>query len=692
MPEPIDILEDKLMKNNPGLLEGLLVDHTTQKNIFWATDSYADLGEGYHWHDAITSQTITGHHEGIIRPRSMKARDEQQKRARQMAEVFTPSWLVNKMNNVIDEEWFGRSDVFNNLCANHFWQSVTDTIIMPEGKSWQDYVLATRLEITCGEAPFLASRYDTVSGEAIPITNRIGILDRKLRVVNENSTDDSWTRWALLALGSVYGYEWQGDNLLLARMALLATFCDYYGQHFGQKPDDQTMFKAVDIISWNLWQMDGLKGVVPGSCHEDKHIETDLFGNGTTTVTPCLGCEKDDIQLHNGLRCHLRRWLPSDNEQPDYFDCLYLDFITKKYKTHHKTKWPMKFDFVIGNPPYQDETVGDNLSFAPQIYNIFMEETYKVSDKVELIHPARFLFDAGSTPKEWNRKMLHDPSFKILKYYSDSSKVFPGVLLTGGVAISYHNTKKTFGNINVFTPFDELNSILHKVISFDKFKSIEPIVITRTIYRLTDKLYEDYPNAKNQLSFGHAYDMSSNIFERLPQIFTEYQPTDGFDYIKMLGRKDGKRAFMFIRREYVDVQKIPNLDKYKIVMAQADGAAGTIGKPIPARILGNPMIEVPETGTTESFISIGSFNFKKEAENALKYVKTKFTRALISILKVTQAINPAKFKYVPLQNFTSSSDIDWSKSIHEIDLQLYDKYGLTEDERNFIETHVKEME
>ena len=127
-------------------------------------------------------------------------------------------------------------------------------------------------------------------------------------------------------------------------------------------------------------------------------------------------------------------------------------------------------------------------------------------------------------------------------------------------------------------------------------------------------------------------------------------------------------------------------------MAQADGAAGTIGKPIPARILGNPMIEVPETGTTESFISIGSFNFKKEAENALKYVKTKFTRALISILKVTQAINPAKFKYVPLQNFTSSSDIDWSKSIHEIDLQLYDKYGLTEDERNFIETHVKEMD
>ena len=185
MPEPIDILENILLQDEPGLLEVLLFDHTTQKNIFWATDSYADYGKGYEWHDAITIQAITGSNGNIIMPRAMKSQDEQLRRSRQMAEVFTPSWLVKKMNNVIDEEWFDRSDVFNNLCANHFWQSVTDTIIMPEGKSWQDYVLATRLEITCGEAPFLASRYDTVSGEAIPITNRIGILDRKLRVVND---------------------------------------------------------------------------------------------------------------------------------------------------------------------------------------------------------------------------------------------------------------------------------------------------------------------------------------------------------------------------------------------------------------------------------------------------------------------------------------------------------------------------
>ena len=246
----------------------------------------------------------------------------------------------------------------------------------------------------------------------------------------------------------------------------------------------------------------------------------------------------------------------------------------------------MKFDFVIGNPPYQEETVGDNASFAPQIYNNFLDESYKVSDKVELIHPARFLFDAGSTPKDWNKKMLNDNSFKILKYFPDSTQVFQGIQLTGGVSISYHDTTKSFGAIKVFTPYDELNSIFHKANSNTAFKSMEPIVITRTIYRLTDKLHEDFPTAKNKLSKGHAYDMSSNIFDALPLVFSEEAPADGYKYLKMLGRKNNKRTYMFIRRDYVNTGRIPNVDKYKVVLSKADGAAGTIGKPIPARIIG----------------------------------------------------------------------------------------------------------
>ncbi|WP_028909061.1 Eco57I restriction-modification methylase domain-containing protein [Prevotella sp. AGR2160] len=680
MAEPIDISENEWVWED-GLLDVLLLDRTTRKHIFWATDSYADYGAGYQWHDAITAEAITGDHGNLIMPRALKSRDEQQRRSRQMAEVFTPAWIVAEMNDVIDEEWSGEAEPNTAVAAD-------------ADRRWQDYVVATRLEITCGEAPFLTSRYDTVTGTPIPLNERVGILDRKLRSVSEHAAADDWNRWALLALGSVYGYEWQGDNLLLAREALLASFNDYHEARFGRKADKPLLRNAAEIISWNIWQMDGLKAVLPDSCHEERpNVELSLFGESTPEkVSPCPGCAQNNILLHNGVRPQLRRWIPSDNEQPDHFDCLFTDFITKKFKTYHKTKWPMKFDFVIGNPPYQDESVGDNASFAPQIYNIFLDESFQISDKVEMIHPARFLFDAGSTPKEWNRKMLNDSSYKILKFYPDSSDVFPNIQLTGGVAISYHDTTKSFGAIKVFTPFDELNSIFHKVNTFHGFKSMEPIVITRTIYRLTDKLHEDFPKAKSQMSKGHMYDMSSNIFDVIPEVFSEEEPDDGLDYIKMLGRKDRNRTFMFIRRDYVNTSRIPNIDTYKVVLSKADGAAGTIGKPIPARIIGKSLIECPKEGSTESFISIGAFNYKEEAENCQQYLKTKFARTLISILKVTQEINPAKFKYVPLQNFTSSSDIDWSKSIHEIDEQLYDKYGLSTEERNFIETHVKEME
>ncbi len=349
----------------------------------------------------------------------------------------------------------------------------------------------------------------------------------------------------------------------------------------------------------------------------------------------------------------------------------------------------MKFDFIIGNPPYQEATVGDNDTYAPQIYHKFMDAAFEVGDAVELIHPGRFLFNAGSTPKAWNEKMLSDSHFKILHYEPDTRRIFPNALITGGIAISYHNESIEYGPIGVFTVFPELNSILHKVSTHPSFDSIEPIVVTRTIYRLTDKMHEDHPEAISQLSDGHAYDMSSNIFERLPQIFFDKKPNDSHSYIRMLGRLGTERTYKYIREDYV--KRVHNLYKYKLVLAQADGAAGTIGNPIPARIIGMPIIEEPGTGTTESFISIGSFDTHEIALAALKYVKTRFARALVSVLKVTQAIPPGKWKYVPLQDFSPASDIDWSKSIPQIDQQLYHKYGLTDEEIAFIETHVKEM-
>lgn len=113
----------------------------------------------------------------------------------------------------------------------------------------------------------------------------------------------------------------------------------------------------------------------------------------------------------------------------------------------------MKFDFAIGNPPYQDESNGEKRNYAPPVYNSFLDEAYKVADAVEMIHPARFLFNAGSTPKNWNEKMLNDPHLKVPYYEPDSNKVFPALStsIKGGIAITYRDKKKDFGVIIAFT-------------------------------------------------------------------------------------------------------------------------------------------------------------------------------------------------------------------------------------------------
>lgn len=194
----IDICENEIFEQSPNLLSMLLIDRTlssenSQVNIFWATNNYADLGVGYQYSDQITLEAITGKNEEVIKPRAVKSREMQQQRSREMAEVFTPSWICNKQNNLIDNTWFGRENVFNievdNPDGSHSWIPSDKKIIFPEGKTWYDYINENRLEITCGEAPYLVSRYDSVTGEPIPIERRIGLLDRKLRIVGGKYAD-----------------------------------------------------------------------------------------------------------------------------------------------------------------------------------------------------------------------------------------------------------------------------------------------------------------------------------------------------------------------------------------------------------------------------------------------------------------------------------------------------------------------
>ncbi len=322
-PTCIDIREDDLLALSAEVLDTLLRDHTTGKNIFWATHDYEALGSEYSYHSEILPQLITGEHGMVIRPRVLKSKEEQTDRAKDMAEVFTPSWVCNAQNNLVDEAWFGRKDVFNTEdSTNHRWQSNPGKIVFPEGKTWRDYVRAIRMEMTCGEAPYLVSRYDATTGESIPLQERIGLLDRKLRVISENvDVSGEWLEWAQTAYKSIYGFEWQGDNLLLARETLLWTFIEYYQAKFQKAPLIKSINYIAYIISWNLWQMDGLKGVVPDSCRNGvtEKIQT-LFGEEEKTVN-CTGCKLNDIRRHNGKYCLIRDW-PNDKKKIQFIDLM----------------------------------------------------------------------------------------------------------------------------------------------------------------------------------------------------------------------------------------------------------------------------------------------------------------------------------------------------------------------------------
>lgn len=305
---PVDVLEEAICSMDASLLPVLLFDRTTRKNIIWATSDYEALGSEYKPESPIMPELITGEHSTLIQPRIAKAHCAQAGRTRDRAEVFTPCWICNKQNNLLDAAWFGRSGVFNTE-TDMGWNSTTEPIsFAAKGRTWRRYVDEKRLEITCGEAPYLVSRYDTVTGELIPLEKRIGLLDRKMRVVCENTeTREQWLKWALRAYQSVYGYEYQGDSLLLARENLFVSFIEYYYACFAEQPEIRTLKQIARVISWNLWQMDGLKLVAPLSCHPIEEEHDTLFGH-LRTVEPCPGCIAGGIHDHTGCYCKVHDW------------------------------------------------------------------------------------------------------------------------------------------------------------------------------------------------------------------------------------------------------------------------------------------------------------------------------------------------------------------------------------------------
>ena len=340
----------------------------------------------------------------------------------------------------------------------------------------------------------------------------------------------------------------------------------------------------------------------------------------------------------------------------------------------------VKFDVVIGNPPYQEEALGKR---PEPIYHKFLDLSSTLSSKAIMIHPARFLFNAGQTPKSWNRKMLKDEHLKVVYFTQNSSEVFPNTDIKGGVAVTYRDNEKKFNAIKTFTPYPKLNSIVEKVVC-SSHKSLNEILYGFNSYKLTELIYDEYPEFENRVVSPQTRTyMLTNIFSRLPEVF--YDKRQSNSDIQIYGRLLNERVYRFINRKFV--QSHPNLDKYKVFVAGSNGS-GTLGEPLSSPIIGDQGV-----GHTQTFISFGAFEKINEAENCLKYVKTKFLRVMLGTLKITQHNETAStWENVPLQNFTIGSDIDWSKSISEIDQQLYKKYGLSDEEITFIEEKVKEME
>ena len=602
------------------LLKILLLDRSRKRNIIWATDAY----KGRDWESPVCQSSVSA-----IRPRAFKEDAEKQSRVKTHAEVFTPFEVVSQMTETLWEE--------------------------PEGRD------KTYLEIACGEAPFITSRYDTATGNPIPLEKRVGILDRKLQQTEKAAEgDEDWIEKAEAALKSVYGYEFQGDSLFIARVNVLDAFLENFVARFHRLCDRDLLLKEANIVSWNFWQMDGRTQSSP--VKGKGSVTNDLFNDNPT--------------------CRIRFW---DQPKSTLFSHIRLE----------ERRDMKRFYACIGNPPYQSAEKESGASFHASIYPQFMEQAYHVADKVELITPARFLSGAGRVNRKWSEKILNDPHFSVLYREQDSKKVFPNIDLRGGVCISLWDREKVSNLQKSLTPFPELNSVEKKA-SASSARSLMDFV--RPDYHYSEKMGEEIPWVFSYISSsGQERRITTNSFKSQRKklngvVFFDSKPEGTGEWAQILGLDDkNRRVYKYINRDYIRGADQGDLAKWKVFVPKSNGS-GALGETLSTPLIGQPLIDQPLIGHTRTFLSIGSFDTEREAEACLKYVKSKFARAMLGILKVTQHNPKDTWEYVPWQDFTPSSDIDWSRSIPDIDRQLYKKYGLSSEEIAFIESNVKEME
>jgi hypothetical protein len=421
----------------------------------------------------------------------------------------------------------------------------------------------------------------------------------------------------------------------------------------------------------------GLEGEIPDEEKRIKHIfENQLFGFAPTPIIHAIAKNFmfgfDGAQNLDTTHLYQLDLTPYAKGEID-------ETFAEKLSTLTGGKI-MKFDCIVGNPPYQEDNPNNGRS-AP-VYNYFMDLAYETSDLTMLITPARFLFNNGQTPSEWNERMLSDAHFKVCYYNQHVEEIFNDNDIKGGIAITTHNSTREFEPVGTFTVYPEQSSVLKKV-NPEESNSLKEICVGAVPYKYTEALKAEHPEYVDLA--GNSFDLRTNALNNLVgKIYFKENPNDGENYVQILGLLNNQREFMFVNSKYINGPD--NFYAYKVLLPKSNGS-GAIGE-----VLSTPLIGEPLIGHTQTFISIGNFDNEDEAVNCLKYVKTKFARFMLGILKNTQDNSKSTWAKVPLLDFTPSSDIDWSKSIPEIDQQLYEKYGLDAHEVEFIESKVKAME
>ena len=633
-----------------AVLDTLLKDKSTGKNIIWATDPPEELQtvmyEPVTDRSQITTQQLGLTHYEVVLPRMMKQTDTQQQRTRKKGEVFSPAWVCNKMNNALDADWFGALRAEES--AGQFtvelpqgWQTVETPVQFPACKgrtpAWAQYVQSRRLEVTCGEAPFLASRYDAATGEMIPVARRIGILDRKLRVVSENAaTEDEWRKYATHAVQSTYGYEYQGDNLLLARVNLLLTYAEHLQARWQRKPTKEELQPIANIISWNLWQMDGLHLSVPGGKPQPEAEQLDLFSMfGAAELQPPT------------VSCKVKNWRKGSHG------------TAQNFETIQEGSTSMKFDYVIGNPPYQISDGGAGVSATP-IYNRFIEAIKTTHPgAICLIIPAKW-YSGGKGLDKFREKMLGDRHISTLVDYSNSLDVFPNVDVAGGVCYfvwkeAYNGKCKytNYRNGKATTAYRDLNEFQ----TFIRYPVASEIV---------KKVKED-----GELTLDKV------VSSRKPfGLATTAKPMKTGDITLRYngGRGPYKRTEIRVGAEMID--------QWKIIISRLTAEhAGQPAKDGKYRVLSTMELLKPGEICSETYLVAGAFDSKEEATNYMDYLKTQFVRFLILQIAMTQQLSKASFAFVPCQDFTRK----WT------DKQLFEKYDLSSEEVNYIQGMIKEM-